>query len=124
MRATQFFEFVAAIAAAATVDGTARVPSAMMQPIASDDVSATMAEMALVAPVNGIVELAGPEPIPMDELVRKFLASQGDSREVVTDESSGYFGTRVEDHSLTPGAIPRLGQMRFADWLGHVKAAK
>ncbi|MES2573246.1 MAG: SDR family oxidoreductase [Verrucomicrobiota bacterium] len=117
VRATQFFEFVGAIAQAATDGQTVRVSPAMMQPIVSEDVAAALTDIAVAAPLNGMVELAGPEPIRMDELVRQFLAAQGDSRELITDARAGYFGTEVDDQSLTPGANPILGPTRFADWL-------
>jgi len=117
IRATQFFEFVGAIAQAATSGQTVRVASAMMQPIVSDDVAAAVTKVALATPLNGIVELAGPEPIRMNDLVRQLLVAQGDSRQLVTDDAAGYFGTPVNDRSLTPGSNPMLGQTRFADWL-------
>ena len=116
-RATQFFEFVGAIAQSATEGQTVRLPPALMQPIVSDDVAALLAEIALQKPLNGTIELAGPEPIRMDELVRRFLIANGDSRQVITDDQAGYFGTDVDDQSLTPGANPRIGPTRFDDWL-------
>jgi uncharacterized protein YbjT (DUF2867 family) len=119
VRATQFFEFVSGIAQSATDGQTVRLPPAMMQPIVSDDVAAALADVALAKPLNGTVELAGPEPIRMDELVRRFLSAGGDTRQVVTDPQAGYFGTPVDDQSLTPGANPRLGPTRFADWLSR-----
>lgn len=122
VRATQFFEFVGAIAQSAT-DGTlVRLPSAMMQPIVSDDVAAALADVALAKPLNGIVEVAGPEPIRMDELVRRFLSATRDARQVATDPQAQYYGTAVTDRSLTPSENPRVGQTRFADWLSHPKA--
>jgi len=117
VRATQFFEFTGAIAQTAMVGTAVRVSSAMMQPIAAADVAAAVTEAALAAPRNGIVEVAGPEPIRMDELVRQFLAAHHDAREIVTDDAAGYFGAPVDDHSLTPGANPKLGRTHFADWL-------
>ncbi len=123
VRATQFFEFVGTIAQAATVGETVRLSSAMMQPVYSGDVAALVAEVALEEPLNGTVELAGPEPIRINELVRQYLIAQGDSREVVTDEGSGYFGTEVDDRSLVPQGDARLGSERFADWLGRAAAA-
>lgn len=117
IRATQFFEFVEGIAKAATNGEIVRVSDVMMQPIVSDDVAATVADVALCEPLNGTIELAGPEPIRMNELVRQFLAAHGDFRTVVTDPGAGYFGTPVNDQSLTPGANPILGRTRFADWL-------
>ncbi|RYD30664.1 MAG: SDR family oxidoreductase, partial [Verrucomicrobiaceae bacterium] len=113
VRATQFFEFVGAIAQGATQGETVRLSSALMQPILAEDVSGALAEIATELPVNGMIELAGPEPIPMNELVSRYLESNGDSREVITDDSAGYFGTPVDDHSLTPGADPRLGGTRY-----------
>lgn len=119
VRATQFLEFVKSIAHVATEGQTVRVPAAMMQPIASADVAAAIANAALAAPVNGQVEIAGPEPIRMDALVRTFLQATGDTRTVVTDPKAGYFGNiPVDDQSLVPsGAHPRLGAIRFEDWL-------
>jgi uncharacterized protein YbjT (DUF2867 family) len=119
VRATQFFEFVGAIAQSATEGSTVRLPAALMQPIASQDVAAALAEVALGNPVNAIVELAGPEPIPMDELARRFLTATHDARQVLTDPQAGYYGTAVDDRSLTPGANPRVGTTSFADWLGR-----
>ena len=117
VRATQFFEFVGGIAQSATEGQAVRLPSAMMQPIVSDDVAAVMAEVALEEPLNGIIELAGPEPIRMDELVRKYLSASRDARTVTTDARATYFGIAVNDQSLTPGDHPRLGPTRFEDWL-------
>jgi uncharacterized protein YbjT (DUF2867 family) len=117
VRATQFFEFVGAIAQSGTDGQTVRLPSAMMQPIVSDDVAAALADVALAAPLNRTIELAGPDPIRMDELVRRFLRASHDSRQVTTDERVGYFGTPVDDQSLTPGDQARLGPTHFDAWL-------
>lgn len=119
VRATQFFEFAGAIAGSADDGGTIRLPPALMQPIAADDVAAALAEIAVSPPANGLVELAGPEPIPMDEYVARFLAATRDDRRVTTDPQAGYFGALVDDRSLTPGANPRLGPTRFDDWLSR-----
>src|SRR6188474_3178858 len=119
VRATQFFEFVGGIAQSATEGQTVRLPPALMQPIASEDVAAVMAEIAVAEPLNGTVELAGPEPIRMDELVRRFLSANRDARKVTKDVHAGYFGTAVNDQSLTPGDNPRIGPTRFEDWLSH-----
>ena len=119
VRATQFFEFVRAIAQTATEGQTVRVPPALMQPIAADDVAAAMAEAALAKPLNGTVELAGPEPIRQDELVRQFLSKTGDARTVITDPKALYYGLAMNDQSLIPGDHPRLGPTRFADWLSR-----
>ena len=117
VRATQFFEFVSSIAQGATEGQMVRLPSALMQPIVSDDVAAALTRVVLEAPANGIVEIAGPEKIPQDEFVRRFLRATGDARTVVTDPKARYFGTELNDQSLTPGANPRLGFIRFDDWL-------
>jgi uncharacterized protein YbjT (DUF2867 family) len=117
VRATQFFEFVGAIAQSATDGQTVRLPPALMQPIVSDDVAAALADVAVGKPVNGTVELAGPEPIHMDELVRRFLSANRDARKVTTDVHARYFGIEVNDQSLTPGDNPRIGKTRFEDWL-------
>ncbi len=117
VRATQFFEFVGGIAQSATEGDTVRLPPALMQPIVSDDVATVMADVALSEPLHGTFDLAGPEPIRQDELVRKFLNATGDAREVVTDPKALYYGIAVNDQSLTPGDHPRLGPTRFDDWL-------
>jgi len=119
VRATQFFEFVQGIAQGATEGQTVRLPSALMQPIVSDDVAAALAKVAVEAPVKGIVELAGPEAIRQDELVRQFLRATGDTRKVVSDPRALYFGIVLDDQSLMPGTNPRLGATRFADWLSR-----
>jgi len=119
VRATQFFEFVGGIAQAATQGETVRLPAALMQPIVSDDVADVMADVAVAEPLNGTVELAGPEPIRQDELVRKFLSATGDPRTVTTDPSALYYGIALTDQSLTPGDNPRVGPTRFEDWLSH-----
>lgn len=117
VRATQFFEFVGGIAEFATEGRTVRLPSAMMQPIAAEDVSAIVADIAVGKPVNGMVEMAGPEPIRMDELVRTYLTAIRDTRTVTTDPKARYYGVEVNDQSLTPGNNPRIGPTKFADWL-------
>jgi len=117
VRATQFFEFVGGIAQFATEGQTVRVPPVLMQPIASEDVAAGMADAALAKPLNGMVELAGPEPIRQDDLVRRFLKATGDKRTVTVDPKALYYGVAVDDQSLTPGSHPRIGPTRFDDWL-------
>lgn len=119
VRATQFFEFVGRIAQLVAEGQTVRLPPVLMQPIASDDVAAVMADVALAEPLNGTVELAGPEPIRQDDLVRQFLNATGDTRTVIADPQSLYYGIAVNDQSLTPGDHPRLGSTRFEDWLSH-----
>jgi len=119
VRATQFFEFVGGIAQSATEGQTVRVPPVLMQPIAADDVAAVMADVALAQPLNGTFDLAGPEPIRQDDYVRQFLNATGDARTVITDPKALYYGTTVNDQSLTPGDNPRTGPTRFEDWLSH-----
>jgi uncharacterized protein YbjT (DUF2867 family) len=119
VRATQFFEFVGGIAQAATEGQTVRLPPALMQPIAADDVAGGVAEAALAKPLNGTFDLAGSEPIRQDDLVRRFLKATGDARTVITDPKALYYGIPVNDQSLTPGDHPRLGPTRFEDWLRH-----
>jgi len=117
IRATQFFEFVGAIAQSATDGQTVRLPPALVQPIVSDDVAAAVADIAVGEPLNGMVELAGPEPIRLDELVRRFMGANRDARNVTTDVHALYFGLELNDQSLTPGDNPRIGPTRFEDWL-------
>ena len=119
LRATQFFEFVGGIVESGTDGDTIRLSPALLQPIAADDVAAALADVAVAPPVNGTVEVAGPEPIPLDELVRQFLAAKGDRREVIADVHARYFGAAIDDRSLTPGENPRLGRIRFEDWLNQ-----
>ena len=119
VRATQFFEFVGGIAQSATDGQTVRLPPALMQPIVSDDVAAALADVAINAPVNGMIELAGPELIRQDELVRRFLSAHRDPRKVTTDVHALYFGIELNDQSLTPGDNLRIGPTRFEDWLSR-----
>jgi uncharacterized protein YbjT (DUF2867 family) len=119
VRATQFFEFVGSIAQFATEGTTVRLPSALMQPIVSDDVAAALADVAIAEPLNGTIELAGPEPVRMNELVRRFLNANGDPRKVITDDNAPYYGVRVNDKSLVPGRTARVGSTHFEDWLSH-----
>jgi uncharacterized protein YbjT (DUF2867 family) len=117
VRATQFFEFVGGIAQSATEGQTVRLSGALFQPIASNDVAAFVAEAAVAQPVNGLVEVAGPEPIGIDNAVRKYLSANHDARTVTTDARARYFGVEVNDQSLTPGNHPRLGPTHFESWL-------
>jgi uncharacterized protein YbjT (DUF2867 family) len=125
VRATQFFEFVKGIAQSATGGSTnIRLSSVLMQPMVSDDVAAAVTDAALEQPVNGMVEVAGPDQIRQDELVRQFLSATGDARKVITDENTGYFGIKVNDQSLVPGDSPRLGPTHYQDWLKRSAAQK
>ena len=117
VHATQFFEFVKNIAQSATDGSTVRLSSVLMQPILSDDVAAAVADVALGKPMNGMIEVAGPDRIRQDELVRQYLSATGDARKVITDVHAGYFGIEVNDQSLVPGNNPRLGPTHYKDWL-------
>jgi uncharacterized protein YbjT (DUF2867 family) len=119
IRSTQFFEFVGGIAQSATEGQTVRLSPAHLQPVASDDVAALVAKIAADGPVNGTIELAGPERISLDELVRRYLQAKRDTRKVVADVHARYFGTELDDKSLTPGKNPHIGAIRFEDWLGR-----
>ncbi len=123
VQATQFFEFVGAIAASGVQDGVARLSDALIQPMAADDVAAALAEVVTELPARGRIEIAGPEALPLDALVRRFFAATGDAREVVTDPGARYFGVQLDDRSLTPGSNPRLGTIRFDEWLARRAAA-
>jgi uncharacterized protein YbjT (DUF2867 family) len=117
VRATQFYEFVGGLAQFATEGQTVRVPPVLMQPIAADDVAAVLADVAKAVPLNGTLELAGPEPIRQEDLVGQFLKATGDARTVITDSKALYYGIKVNDQSLTPGVNPRIGTICFEDWL-------
>lgn len=118
VRATQFSEFVGGIANSATDGQTVRLPSALLQPIVSDDVAAALASVAVAAPLNAITELAGPDAFPLDEIVRKFLKANHDPRTVITDDQAPYFGIVLKQRSLVPdGTSPRLGATHFEAWL-------
>jgi uncharacterized protein YbjT (DUF2867 family) len=118
VRATQFFEFVGAISAQFPTDGqTIRAPSVFFQPVLSDDVAALLADVALAAPVNGIIELAGPERFRFDEIVRRFLSATQGSCQVVADGQARYFGAVLDEGSLVPKGESHIGATRFGDWL-------
>ena len=119
LRATQFFEFVGGIAQSTAGAEEIRVSPALFQPIASDDVVAALTDLALAPPVNGTVEVAGPQPLPLDEAVRGFVQATGDGRKVIADIRARYFGSILDDRALTPGKNPRLGTIGFTDWLGQ-----
>lgn len=124
VRSTQFFEFVGPIVQSAAKGDEIHVSPALLQPVASDDVVAILADYVLGAPMNGIVEVAGPEKIPLDTLARLHVAATGDSRKVIADVRARYFGTELDDKSLTAGDHAVLGARRYADWLASaVKAA-
>ena len=124
VHATQFFEFVKSITQSASGDSTIRLSPVLMQPMVSDDVAAAVADAALGKPMNGMVEIAGPDQIRQDELVRQYLSAQGDPRKVVTDANAGYFGITVNDQSLVPGSNAHLGPTHFAEWLSRSTTQK
>jgi len=117
IRSTQFMEFLRGIAAESADGNIVRLSPGLFQPIAADDVAAIVAEVALAAPRNGIVEIAGPERAPFNEIVARYLKALGDPREVVRDPEAGYFGGRVEERSLVPLAEARLGRIGLDEWL-------
>ena len=119
LRSTQFFEFLKGIAQSATEGQTVRLSPAFVQPVVSDDVATAMADVMLGAPVNGTVELAGPERLRLDELVRRFLSANRDTRQVVADVHARYYGAELNDQSLIPGDYPRIAPTRFEEWLSH-----
>ncbi len=120
VRSTQFFEFMGGIAKDATTGQTVRLSPALLQPIASDDVAAALADVTVGPPANGTIEIAGPERLGLAELVRRFLSATKDARQVVADVHARYFGAELNDQSLTPGDSPRVGGTRFADWLSRL----
>ena len=122
VRATQFFEFLGAIAASGTTDNRVRMPNASFQPIAAEDVAAAVAAAAVGSPANGTIEIAGPERLPMSELVARYFRGTNDPREVVSDPDALYFGVHLDDDSLVPGKNPRLGTIRLGDWLDQSRA--
>jgi len=117
LRATQFFEFFGPIADSGTRDGTVLVPPVLFQPEAADDVAATLADIAEEPPVNGTIELGGPECLRLDEFVRRFVSAKGDPRQVVTDMDAPYYGIQVDEQALIPGQNARIGTTRFTDWV-------
>ena len=123
IRSAQFLDFLGAIADS-SADGTrVRLPPCLFQPIAADDVASVVADVALAAPRNGIVEIAGPERAPFNEIVARYLKAVGDPREVVRDPEAGYWGGRVEERSLVPLGEARLGRIGLDEWLRRSRAA-
>ena len=119
VHATQFFEFGMRIADDASDGNAVRVPPALIQPMAADDVATAVCDVALGAPLNTTLEVAGPEPMKFEDFVRDRLRAAGDQREVVTDASARYFGAHLSERSLVPGDGARLATTRFDDWLGQ-----
>jgi uncharacterized protein YbjT (DUF2867 family) len=122
IRATQFFEFVKGIADFSTDGNKVRLPSALIQPMAADDVATAVSRIATGAPVNGTVEVGGPEKFRLDDLARKYLAANKDPREVVTDPKASYYGVELSERTLVPGDDARLGETRFETWLAQPAA--
>jgi uncharacterized protein YbjT (DUF2867 family) len=123
IRSTQFMEFLGGIADSSADGNTVRLSPGLFQPIASDDVAAIVADVALAAPHYGIVEIAGPERAPFNEFVARYLKAIGDPREVVSDPEARYFGGHVDDYSLVPLGEARLGRIGLDEWLRRSKAA-
>jgi uncharacterized protein YbjT (DUF2867 family) len=123
VRATQFLEFLGAIADSSADGNIVRLPPCLFQPIAADDVASVVADVALAAPRNGIVEIAGPERAPFNEIVARYLQAVGDPREVVRDPEARYWGGRVEERSLVPLGEARLGRIGLNEWLRRSRAA-
>jgi uncharacterized protein YbjT (DUF2867 family) len=124
IRSTQFMEFLGAIAASSAADGNmVRLSPGLFQPIAADDVAAIVADVALAAPRSGIVEIAGPERAPFNEIVARYLKAVGDPREVVCDPEARYWGGRVEERSLVPLGEARLGRIGLDEWLRRAQAS-
>jgi uncharacterized protein YbjT (DUF2867 family) len=119
VHATQFFEFVTRIADEATQGTTVRLPPVLIQPMAADDVAEAMEKVVLGAPVNGIVEVAGPQQFRFDELIRQGLSARNDPRVVVADPHARYFGAELGERSLVPAGAARLGGIRFEEWLNQ-----
>jgi uncharacterized protein YbjT (DUF2867 family) len=119
VRATQFFEFVKPIADFSTKGTEVRLPPVQIQPMAADDVAAAVARVATGSPVNGTVEIGGPETFRLDELARVDLSALKDPRQVIADPQAGYYGVKVSEKSLIPGDKAQLGETHFADWLSQ-----
>lgn len=117
VHATQFFEFAGAIAQSATEGTTVRLPTGAFQPIAADNVADAMADVGTGEPVNGMIEIAGPERGPMNEFIERYLKATDDPRKVVADPHARYFEVEIDDRTLVPDDGARLGQIRFDDWL-------
>ena len=123
IRSTQFMEFLRAIADSSAAGNKVRISTGLFQPIAADDVAANVADVALAPPRNGIVEIAGPERAPFNEIVARYLKAVGDPREVVSDPEARYYGSRVEEYSLVPLGEARLGRIGLDEWLRRSQAA-
>jgi uncharacterized protein YbjT (DUF2867 family) len=119
VRATQFFEFVTTIAEFSTEGNSVHLPPVLIQPMAADDVANAVCRIALSSPVNGTIEVGGPQQFRLDELVRRAMAARNDPRQVVADAKARYYGAKLSDRTLVPGDDARLGGVRFEDWLSQ-----
>lgn len=124
VHATQFFEFVGSIADAATAGGTVRLAPVFFQPIAGDDVAQAVGRISIGSPLNGRVEIAGPERFRMDEFFREALAASHDPREIVTDPHARYFGAELSEGTLVPGSDAILAETRYSDWPGRTAVGR
>ena len=124
VHATQFFEFLKTLADTATEGRQVRVPTALIQPIAAEDVATAVAKVAVGTPLNGMVEVAGPQVFRFDELIRQGLQARNDSREVVADSNAQYFGVQLRDTTLVASGEARIGEIRFEDWLNPVLSSR
>jgi uncharacterized protein YbjT (DUF2867 family) len=119
VHATQFFEFIKGIADGGTVGDTVRLAPVLIQPMAAEDVATKVATVAVGAPLNGIVELGGPQQFRMDEIVRRYLAAYEDPRSVIADPNARYYGAKLGERTLVPENNATIGETRFEDWLSH-----
>jgi uncharacterized protein YbjT (DUF2867 family) len=124
VRATQFFEFAEKIAEASTEGDEVRLPPALIQPMAADDVATALLGVAMGSPVNGTIEIGGPEKFRLDDLIRRYLAARKDPRKVVSDRQGRYYGIAVSERTLVPNDDARLGALRFEDWLQAARATR
>jgi uncharacterized protein YbjT (DUF2867 family) len=124
VRATQFFEFIKGIADFSTEGKTVRLPSALIQPMAAEDVASGVCRVALNSPIKGTVEIGGPEKFHLDELVRRALTTWKDPREVIADPQASYYGIKVGETTLIPGGGARLGETHLADWLSPAMSSR
>lgn len=122
LHSTQFFEFIDSIIKSGADGDVLRLPPALIQPIAADDVAAALADLAVGKPVNGMIEVAGPDQFRLDALARTVLASKQDKRQVIADAHARYYGVELSDLTLTPGDHPRFAPTRFLDWFSHSMA--
>ena len=122
LHATQFFEFIRTIAQVSTDGDIVRLPPVQFQPIAADDVASALVDVTLAEPVNGTIEIAGPETFTLDAAVRRVLDYDHDARQVITDDAAPYYGVQVSDRTLVPDADASLGSIKLDWWLAHVPA--